>query len=210
MPSDVNSSESRAARTWHRGVTLASVSDAALRVLDRDGRAALTMRRLAAELDVAPPSLYAHVASKAALIDLVLERVLAGVELPPLSEHPQGDLIAGFVAYRRALLNHPEAALLLVEEPRLSAVSVRLVERSLGLLTGLGLPLDEAVDRHVAAVAFMLGWVFQELMPAKVAPGISLDAPLLAAAMEQVRTQGADERFAKGLRLILDCDPIVR
>lgn len=204
MGADVKSAAGQRGRPWHRGLTRAAVSEAALALLDREGRRALTMRRLAAELDVAPPSLYEHVAGKSELIDLVVERVLAGVTLPPVAQGTVDELVAGFTEYRRALLAHPEAAQLLVEQPRLSPVSVALVERSLGVLIGLGLSLHEAVDRHVTAVAYLLGWICQELVPSKVSPGVTLDAPLAKAGIQYLLGSDTDERFEKGLRFILE------
>lgn len=188
----------RAKREWHRGITRDSVANAAVALLDREGRKALTMRRLAQDLDVTAASLYFHVAGKDDLIELVVERVLDGVRLPP-----SPDLVAAFVAYRRALLDHSEAALLILEFPRLTQASARLTERSLTLLTDSGMPLREATDRHVTAVAYMLGWVLQELMPRKIAPGLAIDSPLVREAMSDLGRRETEDRFVIGLRLIL-------
>lgn len=189
----------RTKREWHRGITRDTLADAAIALLDREGRKALTMRRLAQELDVTAASLYSHVTGKDDLIELIVERVLDGVSFP-LSADP----VSGFVAYRRALLAHPEAALLIQEFPRLTQAGVRLVESSLTLLTERGMPLQEATDRHVTAVAYVLGWVFQELMPPKIAPGVTVDSPLVAEAMTGLQQRPVDERFLIGLRLILE------
>lgn len=59
-----------------------SIVDAALTVLDRDGLAALSMRSTAQELGTGPASLYAHVADKSELLDLLLERVFGEITLP--------------------------------------------------------------------------------------------------------------------------------
>lgn len=189
----------RTNREWHRGITRAILADTAVALLDREGRKALTMRRLAAELDVTAGSLYSHITGKEDLVELVVERVLDGVSLPT-----SADLVDGFVAYRRALLDHPEAALLIQEFPRLTQVSVRLVERSLTLLTAGGMSLPEATDRHVTAVAYVLGWVFQELAPPKISPGVTVDSSLVAEALASLQHRRADERFRVGLRLILE------
>lgn len=55
---------------------LSDVVSTALRVLDDHGLADLTMRRLAAELDVRPSALYHHVASKQALLAAVADEIL--------------------------------------------------------------------------------------------------------------------------------------
>ncbi len=75
--------------TWHRGLDRDAVVAAALRLLDEEGRDALTMRRLATELRVEAASLYAHVAGKDDLVDAVLDSVLDGIELPPPGRDPR-------------------------------------------------------------------------------------------------------------------------
>lgn len=55
----------------------ADVVDRALDVLDRYGLADLTMRRLAAELDVRPSALYHHFPDKQTLLGAVADEVLA-------------------------------------------------------------------------------------------------------------------------------------
>lgn len=203
MGTSVNRSENHpAAGAWHRGLTRDAVADAALSMLDRHGREGLTMRRLAQDLDISAPSLYAHVSGKADLIEMVIERVLETVQLPTVSGEPEEDLIAGFSAYRRALLAHPNVAMLIVEHPRVTDVSIRLAERSLTLLTTAGATLPEALDRHVTALAFLVGWVVQEITPPKEG-GTPADAPLFRQAVTNMAERSVDERFTAGLRLIL-------
>ena len=49
---------------------------------DREGLGALTMRRLGAELGVEAMSLYKHVANKEAILDGVVELIVAQIEIP--------------------------------------------------------------------------------------------------------------------------------
>lgn len=58
-----------------------SVVEAAVRLVDREGVDAVTMRRLAVELKTAPASLYRHVASREQLLQLVGERILADIDV---------------------------------------------------------------------------------------------------------------------------------
>lgn len=55
---------------------------AALRIIQLDGVEALSMRRLSRELDVTPMAAYYYVADKGALLDLVVDAVLAQVKVP--------------------------------------------------------------------------------------------------------------------------------
>ncbi|MEV5717923.1 TetR/AcrR family transcriptional regulator [Amycolatopsis mediterranei] len=60
----------------------ASIVRAALIVLDDEGFDAVTMRRIAQELETGPASLYAHVSNKDELAELMLDAVLADVYVP--------------------------------------------------------------------------------------------------------------------------------
>ncbi len=55
---------------------------AALIVLDDEGFDAVTMRRIAQELETGPASLYAHVSNKDELAELMLDAVLADIVVP--------------------------------------------------------------------------------------------------------------------------------
>lgn len=54
----------------------------ALRLLDQDGLDGVTMRRVADELGTGPASLYAHVANKDELLELVHDHIVGEIELP--------------------------------------------------------------------------------------------------------------------------------
>jgi TetR/AcrR family tetracycline transcriptional repressor len=80
-------------------------------LLDQEGFAALSMRTLAARLEVKAASLYYHVPSKAALLQLVADRVAAQVVstlAPGLGWREQLDGMAH--ALRDTLRAHPGAA----------------------------------------------------------------------------------------------------
>ncbi|MGI8648105.1 MAG: TetR/AcrR family transcriptional regulator [Mycobacteriales bacterium] len=64
------------------GLTRAAVLGAAQDLLAEKGLESLTMRALAQRLSVAPNALYSHVTSKTALIDDLLDEVLAEVQAP--------------------------------------------------------------------------------------------------------------------------------
>lgn len=63
-------------------LTPAVISAAAISLADQDGIDAVSMRRIAAELQAGPMSLYRHVPDKDALLDLVVQTVFAERPLP--------------------------------------------------------------------------------------------------------------------------------
>jgi AcrR family transcriptional regulator len=65
-----------------RALSRAAIAEAALRIVDLEGLDALTMRTVAHSLGTGAASLYAHVASKEELLELVVEQVIGEVRLP--------------------------------------------------------------------------------------------------------------------------------
>ena len=118
--------------SWHRGLDRDAVVGEALRLLDEEGRDALTMRRLGDALHVEAASLYTHVAGKDDLIDAVLDRVLDGIELPAPDRDPRTAIVDGLSAYRRALLAHPTIVLLMTERARFTRAQAPRVARPPG------------------------------------------------------------------------------
>ncbi len=64
-------------------VSTGGVVDAAIRLADADGLAAVTIRRLAGELDVSTMSIYTHVNSRDDLLVLMADAVNGRMERPP-------------------------------------------------------------------------------------------------------------------------------
>jgi AcrR family transcriptional regulator len=91
------------------GLSRPQVLAAARRLLAEEGLDALTMRGLAQRLDVSPNALYSHVANKTALIDDVLDDVLAEVEAPgPEAGDPAAGLHDLMASTYRVLLAHAD------------------------------------------------------------------------------------------------------
>ena len=121
---------------------------AAAQMLAADGLPGLSMRRLAAELDVQAGALYHHVASKQELLAAVGEHILAGV-----GDVSTQDPVRALAVIRAALLPIRDAAEVLsfVHAYRPEALGAFVALRD-----GLGAGVGEAVIR------FLLGYVAVE------------------------------------------------
>ena len=90
------------------GLDRARVIEAALRHVDAHGIESLGIRKLAAELGVAPNSLYSYVEGKDDLVRGVVEHVLGAVELPSPSGLSWTDRCREICcSFRATLLEHP-------------------------------------------------------------------------------------------------------
>ncbi len=132
---------------------------AAQELLARDGLDGLTMRALARRLEVAPNALYSHVATKTALVDDILDEVLAGVEVP---DADRGDWQAGLrtmmVSTHRVLLAHPDLVpLYLARQGARGPNAQRLGEVMLSLLRRGGVTGPSARDAQRALIVHAIG-----------------------------------------------------
>src|SRR3954452_23449408 len=69
-------------------LTRAQIVQAGLRIVQREGIDGVSMRRIAAEFDTGPSSLYAHVANKDELLQLMFDEV-CGLVTPPSLDPPR-------------------------------------------------------------------------------------------------------------------------
>ncbi|KJK55773.1 TetR/AcrR family transcriptional regulator [Saccharothrix sp. ST-888] len=127
------------------------IAAVAVAIADAEGIDAVTMRRLATELGVAPMATYRHVSGKGELLELMVDFVYGELALP--------DPAVGWRDAMRTLAERTRAMLL--DHPWMSRGDVlaltpnqlALTESGLAVLDGLGLDTDTmmAVFRTVAA-----------------------------------------------------------
>lgn len=146
----------------------AEIVDAAIAVADADGPDAVSMRRIAQVLRAGTMSLYWHVASKEHLIDLMLEALVAEIDVPAPSGDWQADLRACALSHRASLLRHEWVIDYIGWRPALGPNTLRTTERTLTLLAGLG--LDAATELTVvqSVNTYVLGAVLREFQELRV------------------------------------------
>jgi AcrR family transcriptional regulator len=200
------------------GLSRGPVLEAARRIADDEGVDRLTMRRLAAELGVMPNALYTYFPHKEALLDALLDDLLAGVEAPDPAEGDWPDGLARVMdSTRRLLLAHPQLASVFIARPGLGPNAVRLGEVSLALLRRGGLEGERAVEALRVLLAYSLGFAAFQAPRVQGDPGArSARAEAAFAGLPEAqfpRMRGlagelagptTDHQFHTGLRWLLD------
>jgi AcrR family transcriptional regulator len=150
-------------------VTRELVLATALEIIDRDGADALSMRRLGAALKRDPMILYRHAPGKTALLDGVVETVLAQLSVDPADPDWTAQLRAVARDYRALALAHPNVVPLLVTRPLATPLALRPrgtlrpLEDLLALLIRAGFSGSDALHVYRAFFGFLNGHVLNEL-----------------------------------------------
>jgi AcrR family transcriptional regulator len=135
---------------------------AAIAVADADGADAVSMRRIARELNAGTMSLYWHISSKEELLDLMLDFVEGEPELP----EPSGDWRAHLQTIARstrgAVQRHPWVMDFMGGRPPSGPKAFRNLERSLTAIEGLDLDKATAMNVLMTVGTYVMGAVLRE------------------------------------------------
>jgi AcrR family transcriptional regulator len=198
------------------GLSASQILVVARELVEREGLESLTMRRLADQLGVAPNSIYSHFTDKAALVDAVLDDLLAAIPAPVAGTGPwQDGVIALMAASREMLLRHAPLLPELFSRPMRGPQVSRLAEATLALLGQGGIRGPAAVGGLRAILTYTFGSVTLDAPrrlddPAKrEAAGVAAfaartDRPRVAALAEPLARRPEDADFATSLRWLLD------
>jgi AcrR family transcriptional regulator len=207
----------RASRTaaGHVPLDRERILAAALLLMDGHGLEALSMRKLAGELDVEAMSLYHHVPGKPALLEGLAEMVLAEVRLPRGDpEDPTGAVRGVARALRENALAHPSAIPLLGALGLGSPAARRHTEDVLGILGDAGFAPRDAFTTFLLVRSYVLGYVLWEVRhtearaagtipPTEAGTLTSADVPHLAPLAVFITTFDNDAEFERGLDVLV-------
>jgi hypothetical protein len=230
--SDAVAADGRARSLWfdppsddqdrRRQLTRERVVEEALTVIAQDGVEALTMRGLGARLEVVPGAVYRHVRNKQQLQDLVLDSVLAEVDVHldlSLAWTEQLKLLAHRL--RAVLEDHPGVAGILKTRDPLGPHSLALAEAFLGPLQAAGFGNREAGLAFFLLVDYTIGFAVSSPSTSVNEQRVRDPAtrsqlhqffrslpsdrfPALVALGEHVWVDNRDERFTTGLDVLVD------
>jgi AcrR family transcriptional regulator len=123
------------------------IVEAALALIDEEGLAALSTRRLAARLGVSGPSLYNHFATMDDLLEAVADQVIGQVDLSALRTAPWAEALPEWArSYREVLAAHPNLVPVIVHGPGRRPAALRLADEVYGALVSAGWPPREATE----------------------------------------------------------------
>lgn len=183
----------------------------AIRIADTEGLAAMSMRRVAADLGSGTASLYRYVASRDDLLDLMIDTVQGETGPPPLSGDWRTDLASVARHVRSTLLCHGWLGPELAGRPALGANSLRLQDIALTAATALTPDITLAAGAVDTVLAYVFGTAARELAEeqAQRRSGLTKDQwqDSVAPYIRDVIASGAYPQFARLVRDADDADP---
>jgi AcrR family transcriptional regulator len=126
------------------------IVEEATRLIDAEGLAAASTRRIARELGVQSPSLYNHFRTKEDLLDAVADAMFG--------EHPWPEALKGWArSYRAALAAHPNIVPHLAQGPGRRPAALAMADAVYGALVDGGWPRGEATRIGAMMRYFVVG-----------------------------------------------------
>lgn len=196
-------------------LTADRIIDAGMAVFAESGYHGLSMRQVAERLDAQAGSLYHHVPSKSALLQLMADRLAreaydagtAALDALPEDADWQARVEAQTVALRLAIRRHPGGAILFADSPKvLSPGALAVMERLLHTLADAGLPATECGIAADTLLSHVAGFVLQEQ---SASPAVPVTAQGIADVHERfpltvaaASAYGEDEKFVRSVRLV--------
>lgn len=182
------------------------IAASALALIDANGLAGLSMRKLGAELGVEAMSLYHYVDNKSDLLDAVADHLYGQIDLPTSVEPSDWEraIRLGLLAFRDVLLEHDAALELFASRSIRSENSIRVLHWAHERFVSVGLSVEEAHAALHMAVSFVMGHAVNET---ETAPAPSAGTPNLPAEMDdyfrRIESVTSDELFEAGVDLVV-------
>ncbi|WP_067272345.1 TetR/AcrR family transcriptional regulator [Streptomyces jeddahensis] len=187
------------------------IVETARALVDAEGLAAVSTRRLAAELGVSGPSLYNHFRTKDEILEAVADSVSAQVDLSMFEDGRdwRTALHDWAVSYRAAITDHPNIVPVLARGPGRRPAGLRLADAVFGAMVAAGWPPAQATSIGALMRYFVMGSALGSFAGGFVDDESAYDPsdyPHLGQAhLLAERQQKIDERaFETGLRALLD------
>ncbi len=169
-----------------------AIAATATHIADTDGFDALSMRRLAAELDSGTMTLYHYVRTKDELLALVVDSVMGEVVYPPDEPIPANwrAALAGVATRTRAAFERHPWILEITDDPPLGPNRVRHFDQTMQAVASLDVSLGAKFDIVSAVDEYVFGYCMQHRNNESTRAHVKDDGDMIAYVNGLVETGG--------------------
>ncbi len=201
--------EARSSRTR---LSAQAIVDTAIAIADVDGLDAVSIRRVAAVLDVRPMSLYTHIVSKEELFSLMADELIGTLLIDgPLPDDWRAALTLHARKMFSMFVSHSWLLALFTRRPRPGPNAARQAKQAARALEGLGVPAEDKwrvlgiVNDYVLGNALRIATTgnARDLVDS-LSVEDKLARPEFDALPDFEESRLADDAFGLGLRVVLD------
>lgn len=186
------------------------IAATALAIADKEGFAAVSMRRVAQELDVGTMSLYYYVRTKAELIAAMDDALMAQIVAPKLPKDWRRALTVIARRTRDVFIHHPWALASMQSAP-LGVNALRHIEQCFQVLSETGMTTEQKLTLLTLVDDFVFGYALRESGGNHGADADFARRQLATGAFPHLREAFAKQlalpkrdRFRLGLEVLLD------
>jgi AcrR family transcriptional regulator len=140
------------------GLSVDRILEVAVKICERDGFEAISMRRLADELGVSPMAMYRHVETKHALLELIADKYIALLDLAEDEQDWRERLTRIFQSLGDLMVEHPVLAHVLIAQPVQGPTAYVFAEVVLNVLRSHGFGDQDAVEMFGVLSSFTVGF----------------------------------------------------
>jgi AcrR family transcriptional regulator len=163
QPTQASAWEAMVQQEAENGLTRERIVAAAMAIADSEGLAAVSIRRIAAQLGSSPMALYHYVPSKRDLLNLMLDASNAEFAWPAETIRNWRSALSHFAwESRRCLKRHPWVSVLRASDPEYGPECIRILELLLTTLSQFGLDVRAAIRVLGVLFVFVNGFVAAE------------------------------------------------
>ncbi|MFF2435066.1 TetR/AcrR family transcriptional regulator [Streptomyces sp. NPDC058107] len=187
------------------GLDRGKITAATVRLLDAEGLAKFSMRRLAAELDVTAMSLYWYVETKDDLLELALDSVYGEIAPPREETHWHDRLRELATTYRELLVRHTWVSPLAGHFLNIGPHSMLFSHAVQDVIRATGLPLRRQTGALSAVFQFVYGFgtIEGHFVQRSAEAGLSQDE-FFQQAMGTIRSQPQLSRIVESSQDLMD------
>lgn len=204
-----------------KSLTKQLVVDAAVTLADEHGLAALSMRRLAAALDVTPMALYKHIANREELVDAMVDAIVTRVDhcvaTPADPDDWKAALRLRILSHRASLARHPWATEAIETRAIASPGVLASIDSLVAIMVSGGLSMD-LIHHAMHALSARMWGLNRDVFPTPSLPDdaaerdeelarIAVDCPHIiemVGALSNGPGCNADTEFEFALDVLLD------